>query len=679
MAGKLNEKVLLAGKEVFWQTALQRLFAKEGWDFYVLTEDFPAPEEVFRIHNVPVVLYVLGKAQSVDDWAPDLNRILAMCRSHKVRRFYLIVSLEAEEKDRALAESIAAAWRGEEMTITFLRLPEIYGYGESPKDGIVADWLEASQRGESRPGFADLDEKREFLYVDDGVYAVFRTVSRDFAGESLDIVSGQPASAKELAEIVSDVTSKPVNFLLGEASFAGVLPDPAPVHSEIGWRPKYSLKEGVSLAFKESKNMAEVASTASRRERRTHKVQEWKGKMIPFLENLAGALLMVLIAYFQEGTIVNPAIYFDMNFVYIGAMGILYGKSQSLIAMVLSSAILLGVLLKAGANAVALLYMPEHLLHFVAYLFVAVFTGYFADARAFERQSNKWHEEQARERYDFLRSLYDECVVVKDRLYRQIVNSDDSIGRLYRIIRHLDSVATENIFTQAAGVTADVMGVEDIAVYVLSKDGYYLRQKVRKGRLAFQQPRSLRVEEHDYLKNLIAEKNTYINRELVKDTPDLAAPILYRGGVIGVVELFGLDFKHWSLYNLNLFSITMRLISASMGRAYQYEAEAQEKRYHNGTRILRSEAFAEILQELRERRKLQGEMPLGVLKVPQEGRSLDELDSICGRVTRNEDFLGEYQGSFYILLPDADESVCNMVIERLAKEGVAAVLEEKVL
>ena len=679
MAGKLNKKVLLAGKEVFGQAALQRLFAKEGWDFYVLTEDFPAPEEVFRIHNVPVVIYVLDKAQAVENWAPDLNRVLAMCHSHEVRRFYLIVSLEAAAKDRTLAESIVSAWRGEEMTVTILRLPEVYGPGQSPKDGLIADWLEASRRGESRKGFTDMEGKREFLYVDDGVYAVFRAVSRDFAGESLDIVSGQPASAKELAEIVSDVTSKPVNLLLGEVSFAGVLPDPVPVQSEIGWRPKYSLREGVALAFKESKNMAETARLASRRERRAHKLREWKGKMIPLLENIAGALLMVLIAYFQEGTTVNPAIYFDMNFVYIGAMGILYGKSQSLIAMVLSSVILLGVLLRAGANAVALMYMPEHLLHFVAYLFVAVFTGYFADARAFERQSNKWHEEQARERYDFLRSLYDECVVVKDRLYRQIVNSDDSIGRLYRIIRQLDSVATENIFTRAAGVTADVMGIEDIAVYVLSKDGYYLRQKVRKGRLAFQQPRSLRVEEHDYLKNLIAEKNTYINRELVKDTPDLAAPILYQGEVIGVVELFGLDFKHWSLYNLNLFSITMRLISASMGRAYQYEAEAQEKRYYSGTRILRSEAFEEILQELRERRKLQGEMPLGVLKVLQEERSLEELDSICGKVTRNEDFLGEYQRSFYILLPDADESVCNMVIERLAREGVTAVREEMVL
>lgn len=327
----------------------------------------------------------------------------------------------------------------------------------------------------------------------------------------------------------------------------------------------------------------------------------------------------------------------------------------------------------------ALMYMPEHLLHFVAYLFVAVVTGYFADARAFERQSNEWHAEQARERYDFLRSLYDECVVVKDRLYRQIVNSDDSIGRLYRIIRSLDSVATENLFTQAAGVTTQVMGVEDIAVYVLSKDGYYLRQKVRKGRLAFQQPRSLRVEEHDYLKNLIAEKNVYVNRELVKDTPDLAAPILYQGEAIGVVELFGLDFNKWSLYHQNLFSITMRLISASMGRAYQYEAEAQDKRYYSGTRILREEAFREILQELMERRRLQGEMPLGILKVSREGRSYEELDSICGKVTRNEDFLGEHQGGIYILLPDADDKVCIMVMERLAREGVTAVREEKML
>ena len=679
MAGKLNEKVLLAGRQVFWQDTLQRLFAKEGWDFYVLTKDFPAPEEVFRIHNVPVVLYVPDCQAEPKVWAPELNEILAMCREHEVRRFFLLEPLDAAQETAELMERVASAWRGERMSVSFLRLPEIYGPGQKPEEGLIADWLEAAIAGESRPGFIDLDEKREFLYAADAAYAVFRAVARDFAGESLAIASGQPASAKDLARAIGEVTGSPLSLGVGEGSFGGSLPDSSQVRAEIGWSPRYSLKDGLAMTYEAVKDQGEARQMSARRDRRNLRVQEWKGKIVPYAENIAGALLMVIVAYFQGGTTVNPAIYFDLNFAYIGAMGIIYGKGQSLLAMMFSSAILLGVLLKAGANAVALMYMPEHLLHFVAYLFVAVFTGYFADARAFERQSSQWHAEQAQERYDFLRSLYDECVVVKDRLYRQIVNSDDSIGRLYRIIRNLDSVATENIFTQAAGVTAQVMGVEDIAVYVLGKDGYYLRQKVRKGRLAFQQPRSLRVEEYDYLKNLIAEKNIYVNRELVKDTPDLAAPILYQEQVIGVVEIFGLDFSKWSLYHQNLFSITMRLISASIGRAYQYEAEAQEKRYYSGTRILREEAFGEILQELRERRKMQGEMPLGILKVSQEGRSYEELDGICGKVIRNEDFVGERQGAIYILLPDADESVCKMVMDRLEREGITAVREENVL
>ena len=679
MAGKLNEKVLLAGSRVFWQETLQRLFAKEGWDFYVLTEDYPAPEEVFRIHNVPVVLYMLDFRQETGAWASDLNKILAMCCKHEVKRFYLVTAALAFRQANALAERIADAWRGSDMSVSVLRLPEVYGPGAEPADGLVADWLEASFSGETRQGFGDAEGKREFLYADDAAYAVFRSVSRNFAGKALNILNGKPVTAGELAEIVSRVTGRALIVTGGETSFGERWPAGKDAQAEIGWNPKYSLQEGIANTCRERQEALAARSRAKSRADRALQAQKWKEKLVPYLENGAGALLMAGIAWYQGGTTVNPAIYFDMNFAYIGAMGLLYGKSQSLIAMVFSSFILLAVLLHAGANAVALMYMPQHLLHFVAYLFVAVLSGYIADARAFERQSAKWHEDQARERYDFLRSLYDECVVVKDRLYRQIVNSDDSIGRLYRIIKSLDSVATENIFTQAAGVTAQVMGVENIAVYVLSKDGYYLRQKVRMGRVAFQQPRSLKVQDYDYLKNLIEEKHFYINRELVKDTPDLAAPILYDDKVIGVVELFGLDFQQWSLYHQNLFSIAMRLISSSMGRAYQYEAEAQEKRYYSGTRILRSEAFGEILQELLERRKLQGEMPLGILKLSAGSHSYEELDAVCGKMIRNEDFLGEYHGELYILLPDADENVCVMVQERLAREGVTAVREEKVL
>jgi hypothetical protein len=170
-----------------------------------------------------------------------------------------------------------------------------------------------------------------------------------------------------------------------------------------------------------------------------------------------------------------------------------------------------------------------------------------------------------------------------------------------------------------------------------------------------------------------------VNRELVKDTPDLAAPIVYQGQVIAVVQLFGLNFSQWSFYQQNLLSITMRLVSASMGRAYQYEAEAQDKRYYPDTRILRNEAFQEIIQELRERRKLQGDLPIGTLKVQRGDFDFKRLDELCGRMIRNEDFICELEGEVYILLPDADDSVCNMVQERLARDGVVTVRGETVV
>ena len=124
-----------------------------------------------------------------------------------------------------------------------------------------------------------------------------------------------------------------------------------------------------------------------------------------------------------------------------------------LLAMLLAAVLLTGSLMQQGVNLVGMLYQPEILLHLVSYLFAAVLTGYFADSRAYEREAASWQKRHADERYAFLKGIYEETLSVKDRLYRQILNADDSIGRLYSIIRQLDSVELENVFTQAAVVT----------------------------------------------------------------------------------------------------------------------------------------------------------------------------------------------------------------------------------
>jgi hypothetical protein len=111
-----------------------------------------------------------------------------------------------------------------------------------------------------------------------------------------------------------------------------------------------------------------------------------------------------------------------------------------------------------------------------------------------------------------------------------------------------------------------------------------------------------------------------------------------------------------------------------MARAYRYEQGIQEKRFVSGTRILQAEEFRKIIKELENRRNLQADFSVAVLKVDMSNLDYAGLDGRLSHVIRNEDFVGVGSNGVYILLPDADEAVTAMVQERLQGAGVATVV-----
>ena len=115
-----------------------------------------------------------------------------------------------------------------------------------------------------------------------------------------------------------------------------------------------------------------------------------------------------------------------------------------------------------------------------------------------------------------------------------------------------------------------------------------------------------------------------------------------------------------------------------MARAYRYEQGIQEKRFVSGTRILQAEEFQKIIKELENRRQLQGELPVAVLKVDMSGMDYAALDNRLSHVIRNEDFVGLGNTGVYILLPDANPEVTAMVQKRLQGAGVIASVCEAV-
>ena len=711
---KQRSQLLLADVPDVLAASLSACFAKEDWQVCTLgkgaahagarryasdlmTEE---AEDVFALEDADVLAAPLDSGDPAA--VARLERLLALAKGQQhLQHIFLFGSADvfsgkapANEQAKpvpetdmgrrhARLETLALSWKREEhLPVTIVRLPELWGEGLTDGDGFFGAFLAAAVDGADGADGAEaavrVHSAQEFLSARDAASGVWRAVEGECSRDFRHLGSGQgygfDSFTGEVRELLPAGTKLPVaaQGRAAEAalSFGHPFLDCAIAYSDLGWQPRGDLREGIRTSVQSFLDRREAAEKAASAESRRGRLKKLWNRAIPYVENAVGALIMAGVAALQQGSPVNHLIGVDFNYVYIGTFGLLYGKRQAMLSVVAALAILVTCLMMHGADAVALLYNPIELLHFISYLFVGVLTGYFADRADYERAANAWKERQAKERQSFLKKVYQESVRVKDKLYRQIVNSDDSIGRVYHIVRRLDSVEEENLYTQTAAVTAEVLGVTDVAVYTVSSGGYYLRQKVRMGELAAARPHSLHVEDHPYLLDMFRTQRVFANRALKDDVPDLAAPVVYEEKVIAVIEIYGLDFTQWSYYEQNLLSLTARLVAASLGRAYRFEQEAAEKRYLPGTRILKGTEFQKVLNELSERRRITKDNPAALLPVELQGMTVPELDEKLAHCIRAEDFAGEYEGGIALLLPDVAGDTLGLVRERLARAGV---------
>ena len=694
---------MFVGLPRYFEQILAACFRKEAWEVsriaagaenlpqgirtYDCTIESEEAKSVFAVQNLDLLIYRMERDPA--HAAARLDALLRLAVGARVRRIFLLSNDEVfapgtqpvetdapapqTETGRLLVrlESIGLTYRAQGAPVTILRLAELYAPGQTSDDGFIGRLFGAPLMRRPIPRYSAPEEVTYgLLDARDAVFAVYQAADRGFDGSHLHIPAPQGTTIAELYQICSDFfprmnAQEEPREPNGRAVMKSSL-----IEEQLGWRSRRPLAPGL----KETWEAMEAARDAYVEDIREFSRRAWLGrvrlKMIPYAENLAGALATFGVSYLQGGSSVNSMTAFDFAFLYIGCMGLLYGKRQALIAAVLSLILLIVNLLGQGGDLVAMLYNPREFLHFVSYFFVAVLTGYFADRESYRQESDGRVKRRLQYRCSFLEKIFKENLAVKDRLYRQIVNSDDSIGRLYRIISRLDSVETENLFTQTASITADILDVSDVVVYVVGEGGYYLRQKVRLGKGTADMPRSLRVEDYPYLGEMLREKKIFVNRGLVQGLPDLVAPISYEGRVIAVLQIYHLDFEQWSLYQQNLLSITARLVSSSLGRAYEWEKETAGRKYLDETRILRAEEFRKVVEEFRERRRMQQDYPVTLLPIKVNGMTYSKLDHQIANSIRAEDFIGATPEGVSLLLPDVAGKTLDMVRERLAKAGV---------
>lgn len=671
--------------------------------FYELDITDERLEDVFRLNNIDVVLhFALAKNENEKDsknsWL-GLISVLEYSKKYAVKQVICGLSalyaetaklfdfsgkvvttqLSIEKSYQLGAVSYCENYaKLHGMNILPVFMSNVYGPKQS--SGVFKFLSEKIVQDKPVVIFGNGEQTRDFIYIDDVAEAISRIVSRHYAGKALTISSGEENALSSCVNILRQL--KPQLKIETEPKIPDEIDrmifDNSLCIAELGWKPRHNIKEGLerTLAWFDEKHKKDLQNSKD-----TDSRSKALGKTIrPYVENLAMFSIMIVLSQFvHDRTTVNPDIGLDYNYIYIMIMGLLYGKNQSIIAIILSSILLSYNIIQKFDDFVSMIYKTEYLVHFASYIFFGVLTGYITDNKNRMYDFLQRDMDILKQRYKFLERIYLENIETKNRLYKQIVNSEDTLGSTYRIVQKLDSIEVENIFTAINEVISEIMNTPHVAVYTIGSNKDYLRQKIRTGYQTIGLPKSIKISDNEYLQTLIKDRQVYVNKMLVPGLPDMAVAVTYNDEVIAIIQLFDLSFEDLNFYNQNLLKITSLLISGALGRAYIHQKETQDKKFIPSTQILNKSEFEKIKREVyKNRRERLISISAFTLEIIATDMELPEISKRVERLVRDDDFIGLAQDDkVNIILWNIDEAMVKEVQKRIKNVGLDSIIKQE--
>ena len=628
-------------------------------------------DEIFRIHNLEGVIFIGDTL--IDGSVPHSNgefleKTLDLCEKYKVKQFLYITqtAYEANEHfamrcrlDKFLCQEYALHHK---TVVKVLEFDNVFA--AEMNCGIVLRMLKTIEFN----GEWEEDTAHNLFYLDDAVDVVCR-VWKGAGSEDNYLVQNPQGSVngKELYACLTSLfqNSKGVLTLrTGEAAKDFL--------ADISWKPKYALQEQLPKVvqwFKERSKPTAVSVNIS-----------LKDKLVPYLENFGFFGLIVLISfYLQDGSTVNQYTGVDFAYVYIIAIGLLYGKSQSAISILLSCGLLCYKYIYHGADWIGILYQVQPMVHMATYLFLGTMVGYITDNKNKTLGEVRMQLSHMQDRFNFLYRNYVNISGIKDVFYKQILNTSDSMGKIYSVMTKMESVRREELYCAACEVVAEFLDVESVGIYTMGRSPYYLRLRARQGDATTNLPKSLKVEALPYLQTILSKHTVFQNKELQEDLPDMAVPVLFDDRVIAVIQVYDVPFERFSLQSEIMLKVVSLLIASAIRKAALYEEGIREKMYVNGTRFFNVEHFVYNEKEAKRQHDLEYRTFQKAQLIAFKGEELRadklellaELSDVLDRIVREDDMFGVNDaGNLEALLFNLPDEFKDSVQGRFIKEGI---------
>lgn len=543
----------------------------------------------------------------------------------------------------------------DEVKITKIRFPEVYGDYRSYEYDICATLMDAAYTKQGVHIFPEKEHR--ILYVKDAVDVLMRVFNSKEPQNSY-LVEGTSYTEKEIMdEIQKTIPSLNVNVVQEEKAFVS-RPQVKENAKELqSFKEKYPLKDGLKEFYKVFGN------TKREDEKQEKRKGAMKEKVIPFLENIALFFIAALISFALRDTWVGQNVNFYLFYMII--ISVTYGTAHSLLASLLIFA-LKAVSLVTSDNVIEYAGFVDVL----QILIIGVAVGYMRDR--YKRKSANLEDEKKYFQSELvdLTQIYDGNRYIKDVYEKRLMNYENSMAWIYETASKLDFWEPTKVVFQAVDVVCELLGVQDVAIYIAGKREKYLRLMASSTDNARVMGKSVCVDESFFMFNELQERSVYRNKDLDSDFPTYACGTFSDNKLTSIIMVWTKDLSKINLYQSNMFALLCRLIEASMSRARLFWNELAHQ-YIEGTNVLQEDGFERVL-ELCIQGKKEGKVIYSLLGISSKDVDMEqaELYQQVGRMVRETDFIGKNKEGLSVILMNVNEGETESVLQRFEKLSI---------
>lgn len=581
----------------------------------------------------------------------------------------------------AQAEEMCESYRrNRNLDVVVLRMDHLYSIPSDRKEAKLhicgRMCLEALQDKAVR-----INDGSSFslLYETDAVEFIYRVVAcKEHHSPVYNISSSVEISERQLVSIIQDAMGEPVATIVDAATPKRCVLSHTLYDSEFG-NPFFCEVSDIVKKITDKMKKTPYIYLDGEDEKiplldRILKRAGWLIRAaIPFAENL-----IAFIPFFMLNNRAVGSEYFanlDFYLLYVLLFAIVYGQQQATFSAVLATAgyIFRQTYTRSGFE----LMLDANTYVWIAQLFIlGLVVGYMRDQisklRAESREEKDFLEQQLRD----IQDINSSNVRVKDALETQIVNQNDSVGKIYSITSALDQYSQEEVLFYAAEMLGKLVKSKDVAIYTVS-NGDYARLFSSTSKKARMLGNSIRYTQMGEMYQTLLDRKVFINRRMDDRYPLMANAIYENDKMQMILMVWGIPWESMTLGQANQLVVISALIQNAVLRANRYMSALEDKRYVEGSQMLETDAFTSLLGAYI-KAEGRGLTECTVLKVEAEPSSYVEAGKILSSKLRQTDYIGTLNdGGLYALLSNTSREDAGYVIRRFADAGFSSEIVEE--